>query len=78
MRPVSTGINTIRNVGLDLKIHLKEQFHSIILAMLGLLFFRIVFHFAKMGYQIDAGVVAPSLLCSVSRSAALHLVVFFP
>jgi len=45
MRPVSIGINTIRNVGLDLKIHLKEQFHSIILAMHGLLFFRIVFEF---------------------------------
>lgn len=45
MRPVSIGINTIRNVGLDLKIHLKEQFHSIILVMHGLLFFRIVFEF---------------------------------
>lgn len=42
MRPALIGINTIRNVGLDLKIHSKEQFHSIILAMHGLPFFRTV------------------------------------
>ena len=62
MRPALIGINTIRNVGLDLKIHLKELFHSIILAMHGLLFFRIVFEFGghaiALVSSVDAGVGA--------------------
>ena len=60
MRPALIGINTIRNVGLDLKIHSKEQFHSIILAMHGLPFFRTVLklRFFPMSFQKDVGVVA--------------------